>query len=97
MLTIFQDPNKNLMLLQTSWSKEINPLLNNTLMNGQMLKDISLVTGANTINHLLSRKMQGWMLVDINAAVTVYRSQPMNDKTLTLTASGNAIVSLWVF
>ena len=48
-------------------------------------------------NHGLQQTMQGWMITDINAAATVYRSQPLNDKTLTLTSSAACTVDLVVF
>lgn len=84
-------------LMQTQWASYINPLLDNPLTNGIFLPNISLVTGANVINHLLGRKMQGWILSDINAAVTVFRSAPFNNLTLTLTASGPAVVNIYGF
>lgn len=96
-LPIFKDDNKNLMLMQSQWASQINPVLVNPMTNMQILKNVKLTTGANVINHLLARAQQGWMILDINAAVTVYRSQPFNDKTLTLTSSGTATVNLGVF
>ncbi len=96
-LPIFQDENKNFMLQQTNWASAINPVLVNPLTNGIFLKNVSLVGGANVINHLLSRQQQGWTITDIDSAVTIYRSQPLNDKTLTLTSSGTALVTIYVF
>lgn len=96
-LPIFQDENQNFMLMQTRWQSVLNRWLGIPLSSGILLSDVVLASGANTINHLLARTQQGWMLTDINAAVTVYRSAAFNDKTLTLTASGAATVSLYVF
>jgi len=96
-LPIYQDPIRNLMLLQTNWASQLNPVITNSLVNGILLQNIALKTGANVINHLLSRQMRGWILTDIDAAATVYRSAPMNTQTLTLTASAPANVNLWVF
>jgi hypothetical protein len=86
-LPIFQDPNKNFML----------PVMNNEINQGILLTNIPLINGATTINHLLSRKQQGWMIADVNAAATIYRSQPLNDKTLTLTSNAACLISIWVF
>lgn len=79
------------------WASELNPLLQNPLSKASILKNVVLQTGVNTLNHKLGRTMQGWFLVDVDAAITLYRSQPLNDLTLTLTASGPATVSIGVF
>jgi hypothetical protein len=71
--------------------------LANQLMQGLLLKNIALNIGDNVINHLLGRMMQGWILTDQSAGATIYRSQPLNDKTLTLNASAGLTISLWVF
>lgn len=83
--------------MQTKWASIINPLLSKPMLQGQNLENVTLVTGTNIINHKLGRKLQGWTITDIDAAVTVYRSAPMNDLTLTLTSSGNATANIWVF
>lgn len=84
-------------LMQTQWASYLNPLLANPLSQGVFLPNVQLATGVNVINHLLGRKMQGWLITDINAAVTVFRSAALNNLTLTLTASGPAVVSLYGF
>lgn len=84
-------------LLLTQWSSQLNPLLSNPVNGVSILSSVKLATGDNVINHLLGTQMQGWFLTDINAAVSVYRSAPMNDKTLTLHSSGTATVSIGVF
>jgi hypothetical protein len=96
-LPIFKDPNRNLMSMQLQWSTAINPLLNAPLSNGTLLTGIQLKSGANVINTMLGRQAQGWMIVDTNAPVTVYRSQPFNNLTLTLVSSGIATVNLYIF
>lgn len=96
-LPIFHTNNTDMMLMQTKWSSQINPVLANAVVNGQMLKSVQLASGANTINHKLDRQMQGWFITDVNAAATIYRSQPFNTKTLTLTSSAPAVVDIWVF
>lgn len=96
-LPIFKDPNKNMMLMQNSWKAAITPVLQNEINQGILLTSIPLVNGVTVINHLLSRTMVGWVVSDINAAATIYRSQPLNDKTLTLTSNAACTVDLWVF
>lgn len=84
-------------LQTTRWKSLLDPILANPLNNVSILKNVSLVTGTNTINHLLGRTQQGWFLTDIDAAATIYRSAAFNDKTLTLTSSANCVVSIGVF
>lgn len=96
-LPIFKDSNKNFMMHQTSWSAAILPTLNNEINQGILLENIALTAGINTINHLLGRKQIGWQISDIDANASMYRSQPLNDKTLTLTVSAPCNVALWVF
>ena len=79
------------------WAQSLNPVLANPLNNVQILSNITLVSGANTISHKLGRQMQGWFLVDLQASVSVYRSEPFNPNTLILTASGPATCSIGVF
>lgn len=83
--------------MQTIWKSQIDPVLSNTLVQGSQLKNVTIVSGSNVLNHLLGQVQQGWIITDINSAVTLYRSAPFNDKTLTLTSSGPAVVSLWVY
>ena len=96
-LPIFQTTSKDISMLQTTWSSKLNPVINNELVNGQLLKAIVLINGATVINHLLSRQMQGWVVTDVNGAATIYRSAAFNDKTLTLTSNAVVTVNLWVF
>lgn len=83
--------------MQTTWAAQLDPVIQNQIVNGVLIKNVKLTNGITTINHLLSRQMQGWFIADINAAVNVYRSQPFNDKTLTLTANAAATANVWCF
>ena len=96
-LPVYKDPNTNLMLLQTNWTSQLNPVLANPMTNASILKGIVITTGVNVINTKLGQTMQGWFVTDITAPVSLYRSQPFNNLTLTLTSSGPAIINLAVF
>jgi len=89
------DPVLN--LLQTKWRSQLNPILAIPMLDGLQLTDVRLVTGVNVINHKLGRKQIGWIVTDTNANEGVYRTEPLNDVNLTLTATGNVTVSLWVY
>lgn len=100
MLPIFQSEVSELSLLQTRWASELNPVLNNPLVNGRLIKSVVLGTGANVVNHGLGRPLQGWVLTRVRANATVYDTQDSNSTpglTLKLTASAAATVDLYVF
>lgn len=93
----FTTDDKNVTLLQSAWATQLEPVIEFSPNKGLILKGISLISGVNTINHRLGRKPQGYIITDMDAAATVYRSQPLNDLTLTLTSNAAANVAIWVF
>lgn len=96
-LPTFKDDNKSLMLLQSNWSSQLNPLLANPTNQVSILKGVILTAGVNVINHLLGATLQGWFLSDINGAASVYRSAPKSNLTLTLTSNANVTADIAVF
>jgi hypothetical protein len=99
-LPIFHTQIREFSMHQTQWAKEINPLLNNPVSNGVLLKSVVLASGDNTINHTLGRNLQGWVLVRVRAAATIYDKQDTNkmpELTLVLNASAAVTVDLYVF
>lgn len=96
-LPIFKTDNKDMMLLQTKWAAELNAVLKNPITNPILLKDVSLTTGTNVINHRLGQTLQGWFITDIDGTAAIYRSAPKNNLTLTLISSANVTVDLAVF
>jgi len=96
-LPVFQTSIQELSMMQTRWASQLNPVLNNPTTNPIVLKGVSLVTGVNVINTGLVSTLQGWIVSDINAAITVYRSAPKAPLTLTLTCSGPATADILVF
>lgn len=101
MLPIHQaQDDQPLMMLQTTWAQQLNPLLSNPLSNGQLLKSVTLASGTNVINHKLGRKLQGWVLTRVRAAVQLHDTQDSNPRpelTLQLVSSGAVTVDLYVF
>lgn len=87
--------------LQNRWSSLIDPVLMNPVNNSLLLKNISLVSGANVINHKLGRPLQGWFVTRMRSvAISIYDTQDSNqmpDLTLTLNASAPCVVDLTVF
>jgi len=97
LLPKFTTESQPLMLLQTKWSSILNPLLSNPLVNGILLKNISLINGDNVVNHKLGRNPQGYIIIDINASASIYRNEPFNELTLGLASDADCTVSLYVF
>jgi hypothetical protein len=85
--------------LQTKWASQINPVLSNLLVQGQLLQNQMLITGSNAINHKLGRTPNGWFVVSPQSAAVVHQNayQPNSDLILTLTSSGSLTCDLWVF
>jgi hypothetical protein len=81
----------------TKWKSILDPVIAAPMVGANILTGVALKNGTTVINHLLGAMQQGWFLVDVNGAATIYRSAPFNDKTLTLTSSAAVTVSIGVF
>jgi hypothetical protein len=100
MLPKFKSDNKELMMLQTTWAQKLDPVLENQLINGLLLQSIYLTIGDNVINHMLGRKLTGWIITRKRSNSNIYDTQdnnPVPKLTLTLNASANCIVDLYVY
>lgn len=90
----------DLPMMQVAWAQQLNPVISNELIQGQLLTNVSLVNGVNAVNHGLSRKLVGWIIVGINGPATIYDNQANNQMpqlTLSLTSSADVICNIWVF
>jgi len=96
-LPSFNTKIQELALMQSAWATALNPLLRQAINNGILLEGVPLVNGSTVVNHLLDRKLKGFIIADINGAATIYRSAPKNDKTLTLTSNAAVVADIWVF
>lgn len=82
------------------WASTLNPVLSNPLVAGNILSGIPVKSGQNIINHGLQRKLQGYLVIMNNAAITYFDTQSQNSRpelTLFFNASGTATISLYVF
>ena len=86
-------------MAQTRWAADIDPVLNNLLVQGQLLTNIQLINGVNVVNHKLGRQILGWFLVSPKSAAVVFEAPEQPNPTLTLTLNSNASIStgIWVF
>lgn len=84
-------------LMNPILAQALNPIIASPINGLNILENQILITGANVINHGLGRMMLGWFIIDLQDAATIYRSQPLNSSTLTLTSNIDATVSIGVF
>lgn len=83
--------------IQDNVEEVVNPIISKAIIDGILLKDISLETGKlNNINHKLGRRPLGYIIVKKNANSNIYE-QDINAKTLNLNCTANTTVSIWVF
>lgn len=100
MLVNYQTDDRDFQLMQSNWSKQLNPLLNNPSNNAIILKEVQLTTGSNTINHRLGKKLTGWRIVRQRSAAQIYDDQDNNQMpalTLTLVSDANVSVDIECF
>jgi hypothetical protein len=84
----------------TLWASQINPVLGNEIVNGLILENVQLISGTNTINHKLGRRLQGWYITRQRGAGSFYDQQDTNqmqDLTLILNSSTTVSVNIAVF
>jgi hypothetical protein len=91
-----QTNDVNLEKIQANTRAATQASRSNPLNGGTILSGVSLSAGDNEIAHKLGKSLQGWFIVDINAASSVYKKSS-NDKTITLNSSIACVVSLFVF
>jgi hypothetical protein len=95
----FNSNDKDFQMMQNRWASILNPIINNPLSRGVFLSNITLTVGSNTINHKLSRKIQGYLVINMkNAYSEIYSSTSPNPELfLVLISSANTEVDLYVF
>ena len=99
-LPIFQTTHQPLMLMQTNWAGQLNPLLAGPFADGLIIPNQPLINGTTQVNHRLGRPLQGWMIVRQRASAAIYDTQDANQMpnlTLSLVSSAAVTVDLFVF
>ncbi len=91
----------SLPMMQTTWASQLDPIISNPILNGNILKNVALSAGANQINHLLGRNLQGWYVIRMrNNFAQIYDTQDSNQLpslTLSLVSSASVNVDIAVF
>lgn len=97
---MFLPKGLTLSMMQTKWASILDPLLANPLNGISILKNITLASGINVINHKLQQPLQGWFIVRRRAACNLYDTQDSNQTpqlTLQLVSDAAASVDIGVF
>lgn len=86
--------------LQSNIENSIKSILIKTQNDSIVLQNVQLSTGANVINTMLGRKLQGWYIVRQRGLAQVYDTQDQNlspQLTLFLTSSADVSIDLILF
>lgn len=84
----------------TRWASILQPIVDSPISRGRLVSNVSLITGANQVNHGLGRKLIGWIIVGIDGVAAIYDTQAQNQMpqlTLNLTSDADVTVNLWCF
>jgi hypothetical protein len=86
--------------VQTNIANSLRELQINPILDFNIVKDVSLVTGDNVVDHKLGRSPAGWILTRKNALADIYDKQNSNQTpnlNYILTSSANVTVDLYFF
>jgi hypothetical protein len=87
--------NQDLQLIQGNIQAAFQQLQSLPLVDGSEVKEVSIGTSPTQVAHGLGLQPSKWVLTDIQADARVWRTA-WDDKFLTLQASAQVTVSLWV-
>jgi hypothetical protein len=89
---------KDFDLLQNRWKALLDPIVANSIIQGNQINSIMLNVGVpKTIATGLNRTQLGWIITDQLSNANVWRTQPFNSNNITLQASADTTISIWVF
>lgn len=95
-----QTEDRNFNQFQSNIAQAVNPVIMNPLVQGNLIKSVSLEIGSNTVNTNLNSPLQGWVIVRQRASAMIYDSQDSNAQpaqSLVLISSAPVVVDLYVF
>ncbi len=96
-LPIYKSDDQTVTLLQTGWSAQINPAIDNALVKGVLQKSIDLKTGNNVINHKLGRALQGWIITGMHNSFSQIYDTVSNTPNLTLNLNSSASTTIDIY
>jgi len=97
---VINTTDQDLATVQQNLVRVLNPIFSTQTLGGNILSNVALTTGSNTINHKLGRVLSGWQIIRLRAASTIFDTQDSNQTpqlTLTLNSSAPVVCDLYVF
>jgi len=85
---------------QENTESALTPILRSKILDGVLLKNVSLNNGTTLVSHKLGRKIEGWIVVRQRSDARVWDDQDNNvnvSTTLKLQTSAAVEVDLWIF
>jgi len=95
-----QTSDRVLNMIQDNVSNILDPYSSKDILQGQILQNVVLSSGANTVAHKLNRKLIGWFIVRQRSSATIYDTQDTQQAPalfLSLVASAGVTVDIYVF
>lgn len=95
-----QTDDRQLNQFQQALRSALQPITSLPTSQSSILTNVSLASGATTVNHGLNRALSGWYPIRVRAQATIWDSQDTNTnptQTLLLNSSAAVVVDLVVF
>jgi hypothetical protein len=98
-LALFKVQDPSVTLLENSWKSSIDPVLACPLVSGVLQKNIALTAGLNSVNTMLGRTLQGYLITGMHGAYSeIYDVTSLNPSlTLSLHSSVATTIDLYCF
>lgn len=98
-LPVFYTDDRNFSQMQTRWASILNPMLEKPINSSNILKNVTLASGSNVINHLQGQPLNGYIIIGMHGAYAQIYDTPSSSpsKTLVLNASAPTTIDLLVF
>jgi hypothetical protein len=94
-------PDRIVNTLQENVDSVFKQILTQPILNGNIVKNITLTTGVNNIiNTGISGKINGWLIIRNRANSVIWDAQDSNPdpmRTLVLLCSANTVVDVLIF
>jgi hypothetical protein len=96
-LPFYKSDDQSFTLLQTGWSSQINPVIDNAVVKGVLQKNVKLVAGVNAINHKLGRALQGYIVTGIHDIYSQIFDTTSNTPNLTLNLNSSVATTIDIY
>lgn len=95
-----QSKDQDVTQLQYNIAQVVEPLTEQPLAYGNLIRSVVLAVGDNSVNHLLGQMLTGWIITRQRGSADIYDNQSNNSSaatTLILNSSAAVTVDIYVF